>query len=130
MPEPIYDLIVIRGDPAGNCGTVTAAAFRKKVAVIEQAGVLGGAGINTGTVPSKTLRESALLLSGWRAQAPFHIGLIALLTGGGAELFSSACFNYPTLGELCKTATYDAIMLRMRAASSASSIGESSSDSA
>ncbi len=63
-----YDLLVIGGGPAGTCGAVTAAAFGKKVAVIEQAGMLGGAGLNTGTVPSKTLRESALLLSGWRAR--------------------------------------------------------------
>ena len=68
MHEPLYDLLVIGGGPAGTCGAVTAAAFGKKVAVIEEAGVLGGAGINTGTIPSKTLRESALLLSGWQAR--------------------------------------------------------------
>ncbi len=68
MPESNYDLLVIGGGPAGTSGAVTAAAFGKRVAVIEEAGVLGGAGINTGTVPSKTLRESAVLLSGSRTR--------------------------------------------------------------
>jgi NAD(P) transhydrogenase len=38
-----------------------------------------------------------------------HIGLITLLSGGDAELFNRACFNYPTLGDLYKYATYDAL---------------------
>jgi len=39
-----------------------------------------------------------------------HIGLMALLIGGDAELFSRACFNYPTLGDLFKYAAYDAML--------------------
>jgi NAD(P) transhydrogenase len=41
-----------------------------------------------------------------------HIGLIAMLAGGDAELFNRACFNYPTLGDLYKYATYDALLRR------------------
>lgn len=68
MDSPHFDLIVIGGGPAGISGALTAAAFGKRVALVEQTGMLGGAGINTGTVPSKTLRESALLLNGWRTR--------------------------------------------------------------
>ncbi len=59
-----YDLIVIGSGPAGEKGAEQAAKFGKHVALIEQAEYLGGAGINTGTVPSKTLRETALFYSG------------------------------------------------------------------
>lgn len=68
MGIPEYDLIAIGGGPAGSSGALAAAVFGRKAALIEQTGQLGGAGLNTGTVPSKTLRESALLLSGWRAR--------------------------------------------------------------
>lgn len=59
-----YDLIVIGSGPAGEKGAAQAAYYGKKVAVIERALHPGGAGINTGTVPSKTLRETALYFSG------------------------------------------------------------------
>ena len=60
-----YDLIVIGSGPAGEKGAAQAAYFGKRVAVIEKdAPLLGGASTNTGTLPSKTLRESALALSG------------------------------------------------------------------
>ncbi|MGE5236787.1 MAG: Si-specific NAD(P)(+) transhydrogenase [Acidobacteriota bacterium] len=59
-----YDLVVIGSGPAGEKGAVQAAYFGKKVAVVERAEHLGGAGINTGTIPSKTLRETALYFSG------------------------------------------------------------------
>src|SRR5215510_9919330 len=59
-----YDLIVIGSGPAGEKGAAQAAYFDKKVALIERAENVGGAGINTGTVPSKTLREAALYYSG------------------------------------------------------------------
>src|ERR1700756_1806161 len=62
----MYDLIVIGSGPAGEKGAAQAAYFGKRVALIEREPVLGGACVNTGTVPSKTLRESALTLSGFR----------------------------------------------------------------
>ena len=59
-----FDLVVIGCGPAGEKAGAQAAYFGKRVAVIERAGVPGGSCINTGTVPSKTLRESALYFSG------------------------------------------------------------------
>ena len=59
-----YDLIVIGSGPGGEKGAAQAAYFSKKVAIIERTPYLGGAGINTGTIPSKTLRETALYFSG------------------------------------------------------------------
>jgi NAD(P) transhydrogenase len=59
-----YDLIVVGSGPAGEKGAAQAAYFGKHVAMIERAPHVGGAGINTGTVPSKTLRETALYFSG------------------------------------------------------------------
>ncbi len=61
-----FDLVVIGGGAAGEKGAVQAAYFGKKVALIEKEPQLGGAMVNTGTLPSKTLRETALHLSGFR----------------------------------------------------------------
>jgi NAD(P) transhydrogenase len=61
-----YDLVVIGTGPAGEKGAAQAAWFGKQVAIIEREAVVGGACVNTGTIPSKTLRESALHLSGFR----------------------------------------------------------------
>jgi len=61
-----YDLIVIGSGPSGEKGAAQAAYFGKKVAMIEKEGFPGGAAANTGTLPSKTLRETALHLSGFR----------------------------------------------------------------
>lgn len=70
-----FDLIVIGGGPAGVCGANTAAIFGKRVALIEKEPILGGAGINTGTIPSKTLRETAIALSGWRSRRLYGVDL-------------------------------------------------------
>jgi NAD(P) transhydrogenase len=59
-----YDLVVIGSGPAGEKGAAQAAYFGKSVAMIEREPYVGGAGINTGTIPSKTLRETALYFSG------------------------------------------------------------------
>jgi NAD(P) transhydrogenase len=61
-----YDLLVLGAGPAGEKGAVQAAQFGKKVAVIERADAPGGAAVHTGTLPSKTLRETAMYLSGYR----------------------------------------------------------------
>ncbi|HUA66156.1 MAG TPA: Si-specific NAD(P)(+) transhydrogenase [Alphaproteobacteria bacterium] len=63
-----YDLIVIGGGPAGIGALRPAALHHKTVALINREPELGGAGINTGTLPSKTLRETALALSGAQAR--------------------------------------------------------------
>ena len=49
---------------------------------------------------------------GEQATEVVHIGLIAMVAGVGASVFNRVCFNYPTLGELYKMATYDAILRR------------------
>ena len=66
MPSEIkaYDVVIIGGGPAGIVGAATAKACHKTVALVDNHHELGGAGVNTGTVPSKTLRETALVLSG------------------------------------------------------------------
>ncbi len=67
-----FDLVVIGAGPAGEKGAAQAAYFGKRVAVIETASV-GGAVVNTGTLPSKTLRETALYLSGLRSRNLYGI---------------------------------------------------------
>src|SRR5689334_4171482 len=61
-----YDLVVIGSGPAGEKGAVQAAYFGKKVALVEKAREVGGACVHTGTLPSKTLREAALYVTGFQ----------------------------------------------------------------
>jgi len=68
-----YDLAVIGSGPAGQKAAIAAAKLGKRVAVIDRTGVLGGVCIHTGTIPSKTLREAVLSLTGFRVRA-FHHG--------------------------------------------------------
>lgn len=68
-----YDLIVIGSGPAGEKGAAQASYFGKRVALIERAADLGGACVNTGTIPSKILRESALYFSGLKQRGLYGI---------------------------------------------------------
>src|SRR3974390_1797000 len=61
-----YDLVVGGVAPGGERGAAQAAYFGKRVACIERAEEPGGAAVHTGTLPSKTLRETAIFLSGYR----------------------------------------------------------------
>ena len=70
-----FDLVVIGGGPAGICGANTAGLFGKSVALVEKLPAVGGAGINTGTIPSKALRETALVISGVRSRALFGVDI-------------------------------------------------------
>src|ERR1700761_4414988 len=70
-----FDLIVIGGGPAGVVAATTASAIGKHVALIDDHHELGGAGANTGTVPSKTLRETALALSGMKSRNLYGVDL-------------------------------------------------------
>ncbi len=71
-----YDLIVIGSGPAGEKAAVKAAYFGYKVAVIEKEKACGGAGVNTGTLPSKTLKETALYYSGDRDRGMFGVSKV------------------------------------------------------
>jgi NAD(P) transhydrogenase len=66
MSAYTYDMLVIGSGPAGQRAAIQAAKLNKRVAIIERKSVLGGVCTNTGTIPSKTLREAALYLSGYR----------------------------------------------------------------
>lgn len=72
-----YDLVVIGCGPAGEKAATQAAYYRKRVAIVERVRTPGGAMVNTGTLPSKALRETALLCSAFcRRPIPgvnFHI---------------------------------------------------------
>jgi NAD(P) transhydrogenase len=64
-----YDMLVIGSGPAGQRGAIQSAKFGKHVALAERKAMIGGVCINTGTIPSKTLREAALYLSGYRLKS-------------------------------------------------------------
>jgi NAD(P) transhydrogenase len=70
---PDYDLVVIGSGPAGEKGAAQAAYYGKRVAIVEREPHVGGSAINTGTVPSKTLRETALYFSGLRQRGLYGI---------------------------------------------------------
>lgn len=64
-----YDLVVIGSGPAGQRGAIAAAKLGKRVAIIDRQAALGGVCLHTGTIPSKTLREAILYLSGRRVRS-------------------------------------------------------------
>jgi NAD(P) transhydrogenase len=68
-----YDLVVIGTGPAGQRAAIQGAKSGKRVAIIEKRDVIGGVGINTGTIPSKTLREAVLHLSGYNYQSIYGV---------------------------------------------------------
>ena len=75
MSEERFDLVVIGSGPAGEKGAAQAAYFGKRVALVERGAALGGAAANTGTLPSKTLRETSLTLSGFRNRGLYGVDL-------------------------------------------------------
>ena len=64
-----YDLIIIGSGPAGRAAAIQAGKLKRKVLVIDRKDRLGGVSVHTGTIPSKTLRETVLNLSGWRERS-------------------------------------------------------------
>jgi NAD(P) transhydrogenase len=71
-----YDLVVIGSGPAGQKGAICAAKMRKKVAIIDRKRTIGGVCVHTGTIPSKTLREAVLYLSGFRQRTFYGRGYV------------------------------------------------------
>ena len=76
VPDPRnFDLVVLGGGPAGTSGAAAAGLLGRNVALVEMAALIGGAGINTGTIPSRTLRETSLMLSRWRSRRLLGVDL-------------------------------------------------------
>ena len=71
-----YDLVVIGSGPAGQKGAICAAKLRRKVAIIDRKRTIGGVCVHTGTIPSKTLREAVLYLSGFRQRTFYGRGYV------------------------------------------------------
>lgn len=69
-----FEFIVIGSGPAGQKAAIQAAKLGKKVAVIERRAVIGGVSVHTGTIPSKTLREGVLYLTGWDQRGLYGYG--------------------------------------------------------
>jgi NAD(P) transhydrogenase len=82
-----YDLVVLGSGPAGEKGAAQAAYFGKRVALVEKQPHLGGASANTGTLPSKTLRETALYLSGLRQREIYGLQCSVRTEGMGVRDF-------------------------------------------
>src|SRR5947208_1090706 len=59
-----FELVVLGSGPAGQKAAIQAAKLGRKVALVERRAALGGACVNTGTIPSKTIREAILYLTG------------------------------------------------------------------
>ena len=66
MSEYDYDVLGIGSGPSGQRAAIQSAKLHKRVAVIERKAVVGVVCVNTGTIPSKTMREAVLHLSGYR----------------------------------------------------------------
>ena len=64
-----HDLAVIGSGPAGQKAAIAAAKIGKHVAVVDSRSMLGGVSLHTGTIPSKTLREAVLYLTGFRQRS-------------------------------------------------------------
>jgi len=71
-----FDALVIGSGPGGQKAAIQAAKLGKNVAIIEKSQYIGGAGLHTGTLPSKTLRETALLYAGYKQRGVFGLQVI------------------------------------------------------
>ncbi len=116
-----YDLVVLGSGAAGHHGAVQAAKLGKRVLVVEQHSTPGGACINTGTIPSKTLREIAMRAAGFRDVAKrinevtanesrvftdqFHRNGVTLMTGRASFLGThSIRIEQDGAGQICTAA--------------------------
>jgi NAD(P) transhydrogenase len=70
-----YDLVVVGSGPGGEKGAAQAAYFGRRVALVERSPEVGGASVHTGTLPSKTLRETALYLTGFQRRALYGMSV-------------------------------------------------------
>jgi NAD(P) transhydrogenase len=75
MFDAKYDLVVVGSGPAGECAAIQASKLGKTVAIIERRSVVGGVCVHTGTLPSKTLRETSVYYSGLRQRSFYGFDL-------------------------------------------------------
>src|SRR3954469_2975088 len=68
-------MVVIGSGPTGEKGAAQAAYFGKRVALVERSPVAGGAAVINAVIPSKTLRETALYITGFRQREVYGLGL-------------------------------------------------------
>ena len=73
MEQKEFDLVVIGSGPAGEKAAVEAARLHKTVAIVERRSVQGGVCLHTGTIPSKTLRETVVYIAGLRQRSPYGL---------------------------------------------------------
>ena len=69
-----YEMVVIGSGPSGRRAAIQSAKLGKSVVVVDKGRRLGGVSVHTGTIPSKTLRETVLNLSGWRERGFYGRG--------------------------------------------------------
>jgi NAD(P) transhydrogenase len=94
MTDQHYDLIVIGSGPAGQKGAINAAKLGKRVAVVERDWMMGGVSVHTGTIPSKTLCETVLYLTGFTERAFYgrdYRSPRADLQGGDCQSSANDC---------------------------------------
>ena len=91
-----YDLIVIGSGPGGQRAAIQGAKAGKRVAVIEKQNAIGGVCINTGTIPSKTMREAVLHLSGFYSKNFYGANRATSETTTMADLFSASSASSKT----------------------------------
>lgn len=81
-----FDFVVLGSGPAGRRAAIQAAKLGKSVLVVDDRNKVGGVSVHTGTIPSKTLRETALNLSGWRERGFYGRSHRAKQDIGSADL--------------------------------------------
>jgi NAD(P) transhydrogenase len=87
---PHFDLCVIGSGPAGQKAAIQASKLNKSVCVIEKREVVGGASINTGTIPSKALREAILQFAGRQSAMPRDVDFKAARDATLSKIGASA----------------------------------------
>ncbi len=95
-----YDMIVIGSGPSGRRAAVQSAKLGKAVLVVEKGRRVGGVSVHTGTIPSKTLRETVLNLSGWRERG-FYGRSYRVKQDIGAATSSPGCTRRSTTRSRC-----------------------------
>jgi NAD(P) transhydrogenase len=85
-----FDLVVVGAGPAGEKAAAQAAYFGKSVAIVERDSLPGGAAVHSGGVPTKTLRETALYITGFKQRDVYGVGLQLDLAAALSHLHSRA----------------------------------------